>query len=343
MESQNSALGEVQYSLIQLETTDADDHAAKLSRWDQIYDQLTPGLFAGSVREAWFGCLQLFRETTSESVYQAGRAWQGSSTFGVPLVMEGDAFFRRSMLRRGDALVLAGGDEMDFRTPRQLDIVAVTLDQSALFEYADKVEHRVIDRTEFVGTRVLAGPRRVDAFGQFLRTALESVFATPGLLLYPQLQKALEEAILSSVVSLIGNDDDAQERAPSCASRCDVVRRAKEYLHLHVDESLTIADLCRELKVSRRTLQYSFQDVLDLNPVAYIRAMRLNGVRRELKVADPRHDTVQDVAARWGFWHLSHFCTNYRRMFGELPSVTLRYRTNSPADESRERRVAGII
>jgi len=33
---------------------------------------------------------------------------------------------------------------------------------------------------------------------------------------------------------------------------------------------------------------------------------------------------VQDIAARWGFWHLSHFANDYRRMFGELPSETLR-------------------
>ena len=33
-------------------------------------------------------------------------------------------------------------------------------------------------------------------------------------------------------------------------------------------------DLCRVLGVSRRTQQYSFQEVLQLNPVSYLRAMR---------------------------------------------------------------------
>ena len=92
----------------------------------------------------------------------------------------------------------------------------------------------------------------------------------------------------------------------------------------HVDEPLTVEDLCRVLAVSRRTLQYSFQEVLQINPVSYLRAMRLNGVRRALKAADPARQSVQDIAARWGFWHLSHFANDYRRMFGELPSETLR-------------------
>jgi len=88
-----------------------------------------------------------------------------------------------------------------------------------------------------------------------------------------------------------------------------------------------VADLCIELGVSRRTLQYSFQDVLNLNPVKFLRAIRLNAVRRALKSADANgRETVADVAARWGFWHLSHFAAEYKAMFDELPSETLKRR-----------------
>ena len=96
-------------------------------------------------------------------------------------------------------------------------------------------------------------------------------------------------------------------------------------MEAHIDEAITVADLCIELGVSRRTLQYSFQDVLDLNPVKFLRAIRLNAVRRALKAADQRSGaTVADIAARWGFWHLSHFSAEYKAMFGELPSETLK-------------------
>ena len=50
--------------------------------------------------------------------------------------------------------------------------------------------------------------------------------------------------------------------------------------------------------------------------------MRLNGVRRMLR--DPQVlCTVQQAAARWGFFNLSQFASDYRRQFGERASETL--------------------
>jgi AraC family ethanolamine operon transcriptional activator len=89
----------------------------------------------------------------------------------------------------------------------------------------------------------------------------------------------------------------------------------------HAEEPINVPDLCEAIHVSRRTLQYSFQDVLQMSPVTYLRALRLNGVRRDLRRGGD--EPVADRAARWGFWHLSRFAADYRHMFGELPSETL--------------------
>ena len=74
--------------------------------------------------------------------------------------------------------------------------------------------------------------------------------------------------------------------------------------------------------MSRRTLQYCFEDVLGINPVQYLRILRLNGARRQLREAETRH--VRDVAADWGFWHFSQFSSDYRKLFGHSPSETLK-------------------
>ena len=58
--------------------------------------------------------------------------------------------------------------------------------------------------------------------------------------------------------------------------------------------------------------------------MAYIKIQRLNGVRRALMNTDPNIRTVMDVAQEWGFWNAAHFAKDYKEMFGELPSKTLR-------------------
>jgi AraC family ethanolamine operon transcriptional activator len=37
---------------------------------------------------------------------------------------------------------------------------------------------------------------------------------------------------------------------------------------------------------------------------------------------------VRDVAADWGFWHFSQFSSDYRKLFGQSPSESLRQRTH---------------
>jgi AraC family ethanolamine operon transcriptional activator len=43
-----------------------------------------------------------------------------------------------------------------------------------------------------------------------------------------------------------------------------------------------------------------------------------------LLLAYPKFNRVKDIASAWGFWHLGHFCHDYKNMFGETPSKTLK-------------------
>ncbi|ATE58619.1 helix-turn-helix domain-containing protein [Thauera sinica] len=311
------------YTAVARDTRDADDHASCLQHWKQRYDQLTAGAFCGSFEEYWFDNVQVFRERTNQSVREVGQAWEGSRTFGVPVEVDGKGWYCGEIVDADSVITLRGGQELDFRTPRVHDVLAVTADAQALNTYALQVEHRDLE-AELATCRVTPStPAQAENLRSFLGTVIASLRATPEMLRHAQMRKALEQAIFGSLIAVAGNQSENRP-TPSCNARQLVVERAREYMQAHIEEPITVADLCAELRVSRRTLQYSFQDVLNLNPVSFLRAMRLNGVRRALKRADPAAGTVADIAARWGFWHLSHFAADYRAMFGELPSETLR-------------------
>ena len=106
--------------------------------------------------------------------------------------------------------------------------------------------------------------------------------------------------------------------------RQKLVQRAEEIMSDRLALPVTLTDLCQELKTSKRSLYYAFNEYFGLPPMQYLKILRLNGVRRALKLADPQTSKVTTIAGRYGFWHMGQFSTDYRIMFGESPSTTLR-------------------
>ena len=313
-----------QYAYRKVLARDADEQAENLTDWNQTYDQLTPGSFSGSLTEAWFGDVQLFRETTNQSIHETGSSWPGSRTFGVPLGMSGSlASFCGQAMSSNMILSLGGAEELDFRTALHMDLVGISVDESVFSAFwAAMGAEAEVDRA--VGRHlIVASATKMAAFREFLLSIFEVLEHHADVLADAGVRHSLRNALLGNLVAVTA---DALVEPPGSTStqRRQLVGWAKDYLLHHVDEPVTVADLCSRLGVSRRHLQYCFQEVLNLTPVKYLRAVRLNRVRRELKAG--RQDaalSVHDVAARWGFWHLSHFASDYKKMFGELPSQTM--------------------
>lgn len=98
----------------------------------------------------------------------------------------------------------------------------------------------------------------------------------------------------------------------------------KAYIVANLQETMTIASLVQRFDLSDKTLETTFKNLFGLTPKQMINSLKLNRVHEELSKADPKTSTVSEIAIRWGFSHFGRFAGLYRRMFGELPSVTLR-------------------
>lgn len=308
---------------------DAHEHALNLSHWDQVYDQIGRGDFAGTLDEIWFGDLHLFRERTSVGVLESGSAWPGSRTFGVPVAMDGWGAWCGRLVGLDSLVTLGPRDTLDFRTPPGLDIIGISLEARAFAAFSRTVEDRDWELALQARPLVAVPPPQMAR----LRDLLLDVFATadqaPERLRQSTVRATLRDQVLEHVVGALGSAEP--EPAPSFTRqvRRGIVNRAREFAAGNAGQALTVAALCAALKVSRRTLQTCFQEVLALSPHHYLQARRLNGLRRTLLAPDSGADSVQDAAARWGFWHLSACAAEYRRMFGELPSATLRRRPSA--------------
>jgi AraC-like DNA-binding protein len=136
------------------------------------------------------------------------------------------------------------------------------------------------------------------------------------------LQRLLIEGLLltqpHNYSDALGDDGRPTSRA--------VVKQAIDLMRCQPESVWTIAELARTTGVSARTLQTAFAKSGEPPPMTYLRRLRLHRVRAELVDAAQSGSAlaVTTVASRWGFVHLGRFAQQYRQLFGESPSQTLR-------------------
>lgn len=105
--------------------------------------------------------------------------------------------------------------------------------------------------------------------------------------------------------------------------RVTIVRRAMTVLD-GAPTVPTAADLARDVGVTSRTLLRTFQEAYGMPPKRYLLLRELHAVRRSLRAGGADDETVADILTRHGIWEFGRFAGRYRRLFGELPSHTLR-------------------
>jgi len=113
-------------------------------------------------------------------------------------------------------------------------------------------------------------------------------------------------------------------RRPRSRSRDKAVRKSLALIAEYDLGELTPGFLLERCHVSKRTLEYAFRERFDQTPAAFIKRLRMIGVRAALRQTNPTQPGVANIASRFGFWHMAQFAADYRKAFGELPSETLR-------------------
>jgi len=108
------------------------------------------------------------------------------------------------------------------------------------------------------------------------------------------------------------------------SSRRRVVLDAEDLLRGRLDDPITIGALSRSVGVSERTLRNAFADVHRESPKRYFLHERLRRARQHLSDVRGAATTVTSVATQYGFYELGRFDLQYKAMFGESPSHTLR-------------------
>jgi AraC family ethanolamine operon transcriptional activator len=166
-------------------------------------------------------------------------------------------------------------------------------------------------------------PRMLSTYRSYMQQLFHLVKQRSPLLKRSDYGRLIIGDLLPLLIDVIPRRKPHYQLPPHPAQRTKLVHRARDYIHAHIHEPLTLKDIYTALGVSRRTLFYSFESIFMVTPMEYIKAQRLQGARRSLKQADPKTTSIASIAYDWGFYNSGHFAKAYKAMFNELPSKTL--------------------
>jgi AraC-like DNA-binding protein len=139
----------------------------------------------------------------------------------------------------------------------------------------------------------------------------------------PEVVKALEHDLIHAMVACLADDHPAKARRDG-GSHAKVMRRFEEFLAAKQLEPVYLAEICSAIGASERTLRTCCQEHLGMGPIRYLWLRRMILARRALLAADPAQKTVTQIVTDHGFWELGRFAVEYRTLFGETPSTSLR-------------------
>lgn len=310
-------------------TQDFEEQAVLLEGWNQGYAQLSSGGFEGYVSEMRFDNMHLFMEYSSQRLFQNGQLPEDVIAVGVPLQFTSNGLFCGSACNHQSMHIFSGRNGFEFFSPTQLLMAGISVKRDALLNTLSAEDAEIALNHISQANLLHIDYTKTSAVRDFMTGAFAMINQNPQLLNSKKNRTSLSQSVIALLTECLVDAPDSRDKTPQHAAmtnaKCwNIIAETRELVKKNVDEPISVAEVCSQLGISRRALQYCFQNLLNTTPMAFLRAERLNGVRAMLRT----EKSVTEAAAHWGFWHFGHFAQEYKKMFGELPSATFKRRQN---------------
>ena len=229
-----------------------------------------------------------------------------------------------SAIGSGFAMIDSPGDRVAVEWESESTSMVVRIPKETLIFYCNKLYDMDVPRNiNFLSLLDMTqGPGK--SVGNILNTILMEADNKDSLLNQGVLTENFQEMLVTSLLNSQPNSLTESLFNRDKQVRPFYIKRATEYIQENIEDLILLSDLVEETGVSLRTLQAGFSKFYDVGPSAYIKQLKMRGARESLLSESPLETTVADVAARYGFYNPCNFSVNYKKLFGETPSETLR-------------------
>ena len=265
----------------------------------------------------------LLKTSYDQKIHQRGATPPDMTTFGVIGMHVPDVEFCGLKANGSTIECFEQSGSYESISPPGFDVFGVSISTHRLRELGEILELRNLEKFLDGQAHVYGvAPASNNAVWKLSRQVVDNVrhnlYGDLDSLLSKQMNVELPLLILNAL-----NVNTGALASSSIGTRSAIRKKALEYMIDHVKDNPGIIEICKQLGCSWRLLDYAFADYFGVTPKAYLKLMRLDGLRRDLRKADA-NSTVTDAALNWGFTHFGKLAKDYRLRFGELPSETLK-------------------
>ena len=220
-------------------------------------------------------------------------------------------------------LVLSPHETQDLAITGNCRKVIVSIPRAALRQVLEGLLQRPLDEALTFEPQMNAADGEQASWWRMVKFLLAEMGTAGPLLNHQQMTGDLEQALIKGLL-LSQPHNYSQALAEAMRPTCPhYLLRARQFIHDHASENIALEDIERAAGVSRYKLFEGFRQHFGYAPMAYLKRHRLEAVRREI-LSDRSERNVSSIAMNRGFSHLGRFSNDYKQLFGETPSQTLK-------------------
>jgi len=286
--------------------------------WKLNCIQFKPGKFSTCITQLISANFQLGHVKFNLAVKQEGISPEGVWTFAF--VNEKKLYWRNYKVQPYSVIIYAPGSEVNTVSSANFDVVVFSVSDVFLAEIAKKMNmgdfYHSLKIIEILEAKdLLWSQAKKSILKELIKHKQNPVYKT---------EQDFFSKLSGDLLLLLQNSSITTSRV-SGKKRLKLLHDAEVYVLQNLTEPVSVLDIASHLKVSERTLLYAFKNRFGRGTKWFMKVLTLNHVHHALYEGDD-NSSISNIARASGFWHMGQFYKDYKRLFGELPSETLKRR-----------------
>ncbi len=300
--------------------TDIEAYNEVSEDWDVNYKLLSKQDFSADIKMIYNEDFSLGREKLTGKIEQKGKTQEDFIVFVIP-VKDTEFFWFDKKVNSSDLIIFPKENNFDVNLYNNYEVYIISIHKTIFHNSMDKLATDNFNKLysgepQNIFLSKTFSSRYINMLDYFLNTNLNN----------PIKNKALVKSIVSVLIEYL-NNSDRKTTLINEKKKDEAVAKAVEIINNQVNKLFSIPQLCALAGVSERTLRNGFKERYKISPTNYIKAVKLNNIRKEIYLNPDRK--ISEIAGEYNFWHMGQFAKDFKKQFGELPSKIYKSKENT--------------